>query len=160
MPTPDRTTLLAVMDALTALLRENLVGDPPTGEKPLRRVAIGPAEPADHPRPFLTVEPLRVRTIGASDGDRIFLLALRLKIVTDVTAADAHGALLAAVGAVEDVFDALVGSELIDGADGLDQPFWSFELSATTAGARTAAASAEHAITVRVQRGQNRLPAP
>ena len=55
MSTPDRTTIKAAIEELTAKLRANLVADPPTAAKPFRKVEAGAAEVQAYPRPFLTV---------------------------------------------------------------------------------------------------------
>ncbi len=160
MPTPDRTTLRAAVEALTGHLRTSLTAEPPTAARPLRLVVGGAAGVDEHPRPFLSLALTRVRPVTASDGDRLFAATMVFRLVTDVTTSDTLAALLDAPAAVEDAFDALVDDGLLEGAEGFDEREWSFEYPRATAGARVAVAIATQTFVVRVQRAFNRTPAP
>ncbi len=160
MPTPDRTTIKAAIEELTTKLRTNLTADPPTATKPFRRVEIAAAGVEEYPRPFLTLLLARTRPIGVTDNDRLIGVSMTLRMVTDLSSSDPHAAILDTIGAVEDYFDSIVDTGLIDGAEGFDDREWTFEYPRATAGARTASATASQTFVVKVQRGQNREPAP
>lgn len=159
MPTPERNTILAVLDAITANMREHLVADPPTAERPLRSVAVGPAGAEAYPRPFLSLALARTRPIAVVDGDRVLEVTTNLRLEADVLAADPHAALLDLIGAVEDYLDGLIDADLPEGASGFDDRIWTFEFPRTTAGARAAATSATQTFIVKVERNHNRIPA-
>lgn len=140
-------------------MRANLAANPPTATKPFRRVEAGEAGVEEYGRPFLTVHLLRTRPIGVTDDDRVFEISLALRMVTDVTAADPHGAMLDKIGAVEDYLDGIRDTGVIAGAEGLDDRAWTFAYPRQTSGARTAVAEAQQTFVVKVQRAYNRVPA-
>lgn len=158
MPTADRTTIRAAFEALVDSLRTGVVASPPTAARPLRGVHVGTAGAEAHPRPFLAVVPGRARPVGASDGDKLIEVGLTFRLFVDAAEADAHGALLDAIGAVEDHLDGTIDTGLIEGADGFDDRTWTLEFPAGGAGVRVAGATAAHSFVVRVKRGQNRVP--
>jgi len=155
MPTPDRTTIKAAIQQFTTLLRDNLVAEPPTLSRPVRRVAVGESEDQEHPRPFLTIKLVRSRPVSTVDNDRVFEIAAEMRLVTDVIAADPHDALLDKVGAVENYLDTRIDSGVIDGAEGFDDREWKFEYSKSSSGARIAAAVATQTFVVKVEREEN-----
>ena len=157
--TPDRTTIKAALDELLSKLRANLVADPPTASKPLRRVADGPTGTTEFPRPFMAVCPDRTKVLGVCDNDKVIEVQMALRVVTDVSAADASGGLLDVVGAVDDYFDGIVDSGVLEGAEGFDNRAWSLDYPPTTVGARVACAEAAQTFVVKVERGYNREPA-
>ncbi len=159
MPTADRTTIRAAVDELVNKLRSNLSANPPTVTKPFWKVAVGAGGVEEYPRPFLTVHMLRARVVGTSDDDKAFEVTVRMRMVTDVSASDPHGAVLDRIGAVEDYLDSIRDSGVISGAEGPDDRTWSFDYPRTTSGARTATAEAEQTFVVKVQRTYNRIPA-
>jgi hypothetical protein len=160
MSTPDRTTLKTAIDALADGLRAGLIADPPTAASPFRRVAVGRVGVQEHPRPFLALMLKETRPIGAADNDKLIRVTMTLRLVTDILASDPHGALLDAIGAVDDYLDSIIDTGVVEGADGFDDRVWAFDYPATTAGARVAAAEASQSFVVRVQREANRVPAP
>ncbi len=160
MPTSDRTTIKAAIEELATKLRTNLTADPPTAAKPFRRVEIAEAGVEEYPRPFLTLLLARTRPISVTDNDRLVEVSMTLRMVTDLSASDPHVAMLDTIGAVEDYFDGILDTGVIDGAEGFDDREWSFDYPRATAGARMASATATQAFIVKVQRGQNREPAP
>ena len=159
MPTPDRTTLKAAIDELSTKLRANLVADPPTATKPFRRVEVGPVGIEEYPRPFLGLLLSRARPIGVTDNDKIIEASMTLRLVTDVTASDPHGAILDKIGAVDDYLDSLIDTGILEGAEGFDDRVWTFDYPRATSGARVASASAAQTFVVTVERQQNRVPA-
>jgi len=159
MPTADRTTIKAAVDELVNKLRVNLAANPPTAVKPFRRVEVGDTGVEEYARPFLTVQLIRTRPIGVTDDDRVFEISLALRLVTDVTAADPHGAILDKIGALEDYIDGIRDTGVIAGAEGLDDRAWTFTYPAQTSGARTAVAEAQQTFVVKVQRAFNRVSA-
>ncbi len=159
MSTPDRTTIKAAIEELTSKLEANLVADPPTAAKPFRRVAVTAGGAGEHPRPFITLQLRRAGPIGATDNDKLIRVSMTLRIVTDATAADPHEAVLDRIGAVEDYFDGIVDTGVIEGAEGFDDREWAFEYPRATAGARVASATAEQTFVVKVEREHNREPA-
>jgi len=160
MPTPDRTTIKAAIEELTDRLRSNLLADPPTAVKPFRAVVVGAGGVEEHPRPFLSLQLSRTRILGAVDNDKVLEVSMTLRLVTDVTAADPHAGLLDKIGAVEDYLDSLIDTGLLDGAEGFDDRAWSFEYSKTPAGSRVMTATGTQSFVVKVERAQNREPAP
>ena len=159
MPTADRTTIKAAIDELVNKLRTNLAANPPTVTKPFRRVEVGDAGTAEYPRPFLTVRLVRARPIGMVDDDKVLEIAAGLRMVTDVSASDPHGAILDKIGALDDYLDTLRDSGVIAGAEGFDDRTWTFDYPRTTSGSRVAAAEATQTFVVKVQRAYNRVPA-
>jgi len=159
MPTADRTTIKAAIDALVANLRANLVADPVTISAPFRSVAIGAFDGSEFARPFLAVVLQRARPLAVIDNDRMFEVALVLTLFVDVSGSDPHPVMLDAIGSVEDYLDSIVDSGVIEGAEGFDGRTWSFGYPKTTSGARLASASATDTMIVKVERGQNRVPA-
>ena len=149
----------AAIEELTGKLRANLVAEPPTAEKPLRRVEVGAAGSQEYPRPFLTLMLTRSRPIAAVDNDKVIEVTMTLRLVTDVSAADPHGAMLDTIGAVDDYLDSLIDTGVLEGAEGFDDRGWTFDYPQGTAGARVAAATATQTFLVKVERGQNRVPA-
>lgn len=158
--TPDRTTIKAAIEALTARLRANLVADPPTASKPFRRVQVAQADVQEFPRPFVTLLLTRARPIGAVDGDKLVEVSMTLRMVTDVSDSDPHAAMLDRIAAVEDYLDSLIDTGVIDGAEGFDQREWMFDYPRATTGARAASATATQTFVVKIERGYNREPAP
>lgn len=159
MPTADRTTIKAAIDALVTNLRSNLVADPPTSAKPFRRVEVADAGTEDYPRPFLALFLSRARPIGVTDNDKLMEVSMALRLVTDVSASDPHGAILDKVAAVDDHLDSLIDTGVIEGAEGFDDREWKLAYPRATAGARVASASATQTFVVKVERQQNRVPA-
>lgn len=159
MPTPDRTTIKAAIDAVIGQLETNLVADPPSATSPFRRVAAGVAGTGEYPRPFLTVAITSAQPVAVVDDDKIVEIGMRLRVVTDILESDPHDAMLAKVGAVEDFFDSVLDSGIIDGAEGFDLRDWKLEYPAGTSGARTGVATANGSCIVKVEREQNRVPA-
>lgn len=160
MPTADRTTIKAAFDALLSDLRTNLVAEPPTVTKPFRKIVVGDGGQIDsHIRPWLSVLVTRIEPIGVVDDDKLWEASSTLTVVSDVSAADAHSAILDAIGAVEDRLDALRDSGVIEGAEGFDDRVWKFDYPKVSAGARVVKATATQAFVIKVQRQQNRTPA-
>lgn len=159
MATADRTTIKAAIEELTTKLRTNLVADPPTATKPFRRVEIADTGVEEYPRPFLTLLLTRTQPVGVVDNDRLVEVTMTLRVVTDVRASDPHAAMLDTIGAVEDYFDSILDTGVIEGAEGFDDRAWTFEYPRATAGARVASATATQTFVVKVERGQNREPA-
>jgi len=160
MPTPDRTTIRAVVDELRSRLETNLVADPPTPGKPFRMVTSGDSDTTAHSRPFLSIVPTRIKPVGVTSGDRLFEVSVTLQVVTDVTDRDPAAPLLNLIGAIEDYMDAIVDAGVVDGASGFDDREWTFDYPRGTAGARAATAEARQTFVARVERNFNRTPAP
>ncbi len=159
MPTADRTTTKATIDALVTALRANVVADPPTAGKPFRRVGVAESLATSWARPFLAIVPERTKLIGSVDNDKIVEVALTLRIAVDATANDPHGAVLDMIGALDDYFDSIIDTGVIGGAEGFDLRDWTFEFPRTTAGARVVSAKSTVSFVVKVERNQNRVPA-
>jgi len=157
--TPDRTTIKATIQELASKLVDNLVADPPTASKPFRRIVEGPTESTGFPRPFMAVYIKHTKLLGTTQNDKVVEVQMGLRVVTDVTAADPHDALLDLVGAVDDYFDSIVDSGVIEGAEGFDRRTWSFDYPSSTAAARVASAEALQTFVTKVEREQNRSPA-
>lgn len=157
--TPDRTTIKAAIEALTAQLRINLVAAPPTEAQPLRHVEVGAGGVETFPRPFLTLALAGTKPVGVVDNDKIVQVTMTLSLVTDITASDPHGAILDKIGAVDDYFDSVLDTGVIEGAEGFDDRAWKIDYPRTTAGARVGVASATQTFVVKVERDQNRAPA-
>jgi hypothetical protein len=153
--TADRTTIKATFDELLAKLRANLVADPPTTVKPFRRIAVGEFGVIEFPRPFMAVQLVRARAIGQVDGDRLVETSMELQLIMDVAGVDAHGELLNRVAAVEDYFDSLIDTGVIEGAEGFDDRVWTLAEPKTTSGVRVATASARQTCVVKVEREAN-----
>jgi len=151
---PDRTTLRAAITALSEEIQAGIISDPPTAGKPFRRLIQGEVKGDEFARPFLAIRLERAKPLASSEGDRLFESSVGLSIAADV-AGDAHDGILALVAAVEDLFDALQGSGLIEGADGFDDRAWSFRYAPTTSGARRVLAEATMGLVVRVARELN-----
>jgi hypothetical protein len=122
-------------------------------------VEVGGAGVEEHPRPFMTLQLTRTRPIGATENDKVIEATMSLHLVTDVAAADPHDAILDKVGAVDDYLDSIIDTGVIEGAEGFDDRAWTFDYPKTAAGARVASAQATQMFVVKVERGQNRLPA-
>lgn len=159
MPTPDRTTIRAALDQLVIKLRANLVASPPTTTKPFHAVHVGAPGATDHPRPFLAINLIRARAIATVDGDRIMEVEIAARVVADVTGADPFDTILDRVGATDDYLDSLIGTGIIDGAEGFDDRVWTFEDAKTRSGPRTLSATAKQTLIVKIQRNQNQTPA-
>lgn len=159
MPTSDRTTIKATVDELVDKLRTNLVADPPTAAKPFRRVEVGASGVEEFPRPFISVLITAALPIGVSDDDKIIQVTAALRLVMDVTQSNALDVLLDSVGSLEDYFDGIVDTGVIEGAEGFDNRAWKFEYPRSSAGARVIVATANHSFVVKVERQQNRIPA-
>ena len=161
MPTADRTTIKAAIDELVNKLRTNLAAIPPTATKPFRRVEVGdPGAPGEeYPRPFLTVRLVRAKPIAVVNDDKVMEVTTALRMVSDVSASDPHGAMLDKIGALDDYLDSIRDSGVIDGAEGFDDRVWTFDYPKVTAGSRIAIAEATQSFVVKVQRTFNRVPA-
>ena len=160
MPTSDRTTIKATVDEFVSKLRTNLVADPPTSAQPFRYAEVGAAGVEEYARPFLSVLIVGARPIGVVNDDKIMEATTTIRVVVDVTQAGPHDALLDAVGAVDDYLDGIIDTGVIEGAEGFDDRAWTFDYPKTSAGARVAVATAKHTFVVKVERQQNRVPAP
>ncbi len=159
MPTADRTTIKAAIEELTDKLRVNLVASPPTAAKPFRRVEVSDGEGDEYARPFMTLQLLRTRPVGVVDNDRLVAVSMEMRIATDLSASDPHAAILDKIGAVEDYFDSIVDTGVLEGAEGFDDRTWTVGYPRVTAGARMATALATQTFVVKVERNQNREPA-
>lgn len=159
MPTADRTTLKAAIETLFTNLQTNLAASPTTATKPFYKVQVGGGGVEEFPRPFMTLQLIRTRAVSSVDNDKMIEVAMSMRIVTDVAADDPHAAILDKIGALEDYFDGLIDTGVLEGAEGFDDRVWKFEYPKTTSGARVAVASAEQTFVVKVQRQQNRVPA-
>jgi len=161
MPTADRTTIKAAVQALIARLRDELTAEPPTPERPFRRIEEGTTGPDACVRPFLTVRIMVAQPVSATEGDRVIRVTLELRITTDVLSGDPHDAVLDEVGAVDDFFDALLldEDEIVEGADGFDDRCWTFSYPAGSTAAQSAEATCRQSFAVRIERGANREPA-
>lgn len=157
--TPDRTTIKEAISELATKLRANLVADPPTDTKPLRRVEIGGSGVEEYPRPFMTLQLARTRPIGSTVNDKLIEATMTLRLVADVAAGDSHDAILDKVGAVDDYLDSIIDSGVIEGAEGFDDRAWTFDYPKTTSGTRAASAQSTQTFIVKVERQQNREPA-
>ena len=160
MPTSDRTTIKATVDEFVSKLRTNLVADPPTSAQPFRYAEVGATGVEEYARPFLSVLIVGARPIGVVNDDKVMEATTTIRVVVDVTQADPHDALLDAVGAVDDYLDGIIDTGVIEGAEGFDDRAWTFDYPKTSAGARVAVATAKHTFVVKVERQQNRVPAP
>ena len=160
MATADRTTVKATIQALMTGLRSNLKSDPPTLNKPFRRIEEGQASFGEYVRPFMTVRIVEIEPVGTSEGDKLLRVTLAMRLVTDVVSDDPHDSILDAVGAVEDYFDELYVDEILvaDGADGFDERTWTLGYPTGAAGAQAAEASCRQSFVVRVEREYNRVP--
>ena len=158
MPTPDRTTVKAAVQEFVSKLRSNLIVDPPTAAKPLRRVEVGQMGSEEYPRPFLAVRLTRTRPIGTGDDDKLIEVSSELRLVTDAAGTDPHDTVLDQLGAVEDYLDSIVDTGVIDGAEGFDDRAWTIDYPRTTSGSRLAVAEAKQTFVVKIQRGRNREP--
>ncbi len=159
MATPDRTTIKATIEDLATKLTTNLVADPPTATKPFRRVVVGASGVEESPRPFLSMLLTRSQPLGVTGNDKVVGMTMTLRVVTDAAEVDPHEAILDKIGALDDYFDSIVDSGVIDGAEGFDDRAWTFEYPRATAGARVATATATQTFVIKVERGQNREPA-
>lgn len=159
MPTADRATLRVVMDEVLTVLRGQVVANPPTADKPFRRIEAGIVDAEAGPRPVLGVVLSKARPVGSIDNDKVWEATTQLVAVVDLTGADAHGGMLDVVGAVEDALDGLMDVGVVEGSDGFDNRAWSFEYPVTRSGARVGVARATQTFVVRVEREQNRVPA-
>ena len=159
MPTADRTTIKAAIDELVNKLRANLAAIPPTATKPFRRVEVGDAATEEYPRPFLTVRLVRARPVAMVDDDKMMEVTTALRMVTDISASDPHGAILDKIGALDDYLDAIRAGGVLAGAEGFDDRTWTFDYPRVTSGSRVASAEATQAFVVKVQRTFNRVPA-
>jgi hypothetical protein len=157
--TPDRTTIKEAINELVAKLRANLIADPPTATMPFRRVEVGPGGVGEYPRPFLALSLVQAQLVGVVDNDKLMEVSMTLRIVTDVSTSDPHAAILDKIGAVEDYFDGIADTGIIEGAEGFDDRQWKFEYPKVTAGSRVAAATAAQTFVVKVEREHNREPA-
>ena len=160
MPTADRTTVKAAIQEFVNKLQTNLIAEPPTATKPLRRVEVGDTGSEEYPRPFLSVRLTRVRPVGTSDNDKLIEVSSELRLVTDVSGSDPHDTVLDQLGAIEDYLDSIVDTGMLDGAEGFDDRTWSIDYPRFSSGMRLAVAEAKQVFIVKVERGQNREPAP
>ena len=160
MPTADRTTIKAAIQALMSKLRGGLVAQPPTAVKPFRRIEEGAARFDEYARPFMAVRIIETDPAGTTEGDKIIRVTLDMRLVTDVVTADPHDAILGAVGAVEDFFDGLITAEdeVIEGADGFDDRSWTIGYPSGAGVAQAAEARCRQTLMVKVERGYNRVP--
>lgn len=156
MPTAQRTTIKAAVSELISKLRDNLTADPPTAQKPFRRVEAGTGEVGHFPRPFLAVRVVRVRPATAVDGDRVVEVTIEMRIAADILGVDPLSAIYDQMGAVEDYLDSIRELGIIDGATGFEDRVWALETARTSSGARVSTATAQQTLHVAVQRGFNR----
>ena len=84
---------------------------------------------------------------------------MTLLLVTDVSGANSHAALLDKIGAVDDYFDGIVDAGVIEGVEGFDGRAWALEFPRRPAGSRVASATAVDTFVVKVEREHNRVPA-
>ncbi len=159
MPTADRTTVKAAIDTFVSLLETNLVANPPTKTKPFRSIVVGDSGAEAFPRPFLAIQLSRARVIGAMDNDKLIEVNMTLRSYVDAIQADAHAAMLDAVGAVDDYLDSLIDTGILEGATGFDDRDWTFENAKTSSGSRVVSVTGKQTFVVTVQRLQNRVPA-
>ena len=61
---------------------------------------------------------------------------------------------------IEDYLDGIIDTGVLEGAEGFDDRAWTFDYPKSSAGARVAVATAKHTFVVKVERQQNRVPAP
>ena len=148
------------MDEFVSKLRDNLVADPPTSAKPFRRAEVGATGVEEYARPFLSVLIAAARPIGVVNDDKVIEVTVTVRVVVDVTQVDPHDALLDTVGALDDYLDGIIDTGVIEGAEGFDDRAWTFDYPRSSAGARVAVATAKHTFIVKVERQQNRNPAP
>ena len=160
MPTSDRTTIKAAVDELVDKLQTNVVADPPTAAKPFRYAEAGAVGVEEYARPFLSVLLAGARPIGVVNDDKVIEVSAMVRVVVDVTQADPHAAVLDAVGAVDDYLDGIVDTGVLEGVEGFDDRAWTFDYPKSSAGARVAVATAKYTFVVKVERQQNRVPAP
>ena len=160
MPTSDRTTIKAAVDEFVSKLRANLVTDPLTAAKPFRRAEVGATGVEEYARPFLSVLIAAARPLGVVNDDKVVEVTATIRVVVDVTQADPHDPVLDAVGALDDYLDGIIDTGVIEGAEGFDDRAWTFDYPRSSAGARVAVATAKHTFIVKVERQQNRNPAP
>lgn len=159
MPTADRTTVRAAFDSLLTLMRTNLVADPLTAVKPLRRIETGDVANDSYARPFMTVSVDRLRMVGVVDDDRLIEASLTMRIVSETTQRDAADAIFDVVGAVDDYLDSLRDVSIIDGVKGFDDRVWAIDYPRQSSGARVVMATSKSIMVVNVERLQNQLPA-
>ena len=160
MPTADRTTVKAAIQAFVTKLQTNLIAAPPTATKPFRRIEVGNAGSGEYPRPFLAVRLTRTRPIGTTQNDKLIEVAMALRLVTDVSSVDPHDTVLDHIGAIEDYLDSIIDTGVIEGAEGFDDRVWNIDYSRSSAGVRLTVAEALQTFVVKVERGQNREAAP
>ncbi len=151
----DRTTIKTTIQQFVTLLKNNLTAEPPTSTNPLRRVAVGEAGNQEYPRPYLAVRLIRFGPVATVDDDRMFQVISELRLVTDVTAADPHDAILEKIGAVENYLDTILDTGVIEGAEGFDDREWKIEYPKASSGARVAVAVATQTFVVNVDRQLN-----
>ncbi len=159
MPTLDRTTIRTAIDELVTKFRSNLVASPTTTAKPFHAVHVGAPSVSDHPRPFIAINLIRARPIATVDGDRIVEVQIAARIVTDVTGTDPFGAILDHLGATDDYLDSLIGTGIIDGAEGLENRAWTFDDAKVRSGPRTLSATGKQTLIVKIERNHNQTPA-
>ncbi len=159
MPTANRTTVKTAIDTFVSLLRTNLVASPPTATKPFRSIAIGDSGAVAFARPYLAVQLTHARIAGVMDNDKIIEVGMTLRSFVDAMQADAHAAMLDAIGAVDDYLDSLIDTGLLEGASGFDDRDWHFEYAKTSSGSRVVSVTGKQTFVVTVQRLQNRVPA-
>lgn len=156
----DSTTIKAAMEELVVKLRANLVADPPTPQKPFRKVESGMGGIEHLPRPFLAVHAVRVRTISAIDDDKVVEIIIEMRIAADILGVDPLTAVYDQIGAVEDYLDSIRETGIIEGTAGYEDRTWALETSNSGSGARISTATAQQTLIVHVQRGFNRAPSP
>jgi len=159
MPTPNRTTIKAAIDALVSLSRANLVANPPTATKPFRSIAVGDSGPEAFPRPYCALSLSRTRLVGTMDDDKLIEVAMTMRTYVDAIQQDAHAAMLDIIGAVDDYLDGLIDIGILEGASGFDDRDWTFEYPKTSSGSRVVSVTGKQTFVVTVQRLQNRVPA-
>lgn len=148
------------MNALLDALRTGLIASPPTASKPFRAVIGGDAQADSYARPHLAARPTSIRSVDVTGGDRIFEIETALTITADASEDDGHVRIASLIGAIEDVLDAAIPAGIDDGADIGDERTWRIEPPREVAGVRMTAATATLTLVVRVERNQNRAPAP
>lgn len=157
-PTPERTTVKVTIEQLISDLRGNLVADPPTAEKPFRQIVEGQVGVTEFPRPFLSLRLFRSLMIATLSDDKIVEVKIGLKVVADLSVVDPHEQLLDFVSAVDDRFDQILATGLVEGTEGFDDRVWTFDYPSVTSGARVATAEAVQTCVVKVERLQNLVP--
>lgn len=151
----DRSTILEALEELRDQLAAALEQDPPTAQKPFRRIVDGEPGAIEFPRPFLALRAVRAAPVTVSDDDKAMEVTVGLRILTDVTDASPLATLFSKAAAVDDFLDGLREDGLVEGVEGFDRQTWSFIYPKQTAAARIAQADGTLTFVVKVARDQN-----